>query len=302
VQPPRADAAPVPRPRFDVVRVTPKGDAVIAGRAAPGARVAVHDGSALVGSVVADDRGEWVLVPGRPLAPGTRELTLSMAGDGIAPADADRTVIVVVPPRDGAKAADGAAPLAVAVSREGLTATEVLQPAASAPAANLNAVAPAAGTAAPEAPRGAVRLDTVDYDAAGNAVFGGRAAPDSMVNLYIDNRLVGSAQADDKGAWQLPTKQSLTASEHVVRVDTVGAAGKVTGRAEAPFTPTQVAVSETSIVVVEPGNSLWRIARRQFGRGVLYTVIYEANRQQIRDPDLIYPGQIFRVPESSRVN
>jgi nucleoid-associated protein YgaU len=51
-------------------------------------------------------------------------------------------------------------------------------------------------------------------------------------------------------------------------------------------------------VVVQPGNSLWRIARRAYGSGFQYTVIYEANADQIRDPDLIYPGQIFAVPET----
>ena len=48
---------------------------------------------------------------------------------------------------------------------------------------------------------------------------------------------------------------------------------------------------------MQPGNSLWRIARRNYGEGIRYTVIYQANREQIRDPDLIYPGQVFEVPE-----
>jgi len=50
-------------------------------------------------------------------------------------------------------------------------------------------------------------------------------------------------------------------------------------------------------VIVQPGNSLWRIARRAYGSGAQYTIIYQANDSQIRDPDLIYPGQIFDVPE-----
>ena len=51
-------------------------------------------------------------------------------------------------------------------------------------------------------------------------------------------------------------------------------------------------------VIVQPGNSLWRIARRAYGRGAQYTIIYAANAAQIRNPDLIYPGQIFDVPEA----
>ncbi len=50
------------------------------------------------------------------------------------------------------------------------------------------------------------------------------------------------------------------------------------------------------LVTVQPGYTLWGISRRNYGRGILYVQIYEANRNQIRDPDLIYPGQIFSVP------
>ncbi len=49
-------------------------------------------------------------------------------------------------------------------------------------------------------------------------------------------------------------------------------------------------------VVIQPGDNLWNIARALYGRGIRYTVIYEANRDQIRDPDLIYPGQVFTTP------
>ncbi len=49
-------------------------------------------------------------------------------------------------------------------------------------------------------------------------------------------------------------------------------------------------------VVIQPGNNLWRISQVIYGEGVQYTVIYQANKEQIRSPDLIYPGQIFATP------
>jgi len=52
-------------------------------------------------------------------------------------------------------------------------------------------------------------------------------------------------------------------------------------------------------IVVQPGASLWRIARRTYGDGIRFSLIYEANQTQIRDPDLIYPGQIFTVPQAN---
>jgi nucleoid-associated protein YgaU len=49
-------------------------------------------------------------------------------------------------------------------------------------------------------------------------------------------------------------------------------------------------------VTVQPGHNLWTLARTHYGSGVRYTQIFTANRDQIRDPDLIYPGQIFSMP------
>ena len=54
----------------------------------------------------------------------------------------------------------------------------------------------------------------------------------------------------------------------------------------------------TGRVVIQPGNNLWKLSRVIYGRGVNYTVIYSANKEQIRDPDLIYPGQIFAIPNA----
>ncbi|MCV2868965.1 LysM peptidoglycan-binding domain-containing protein [Defluviimonas sp. WL0002] len=67
-----------------------------------------------------------------------------------------------------------------------------------------------------------------------------------------------------------------------VQAATPDAPGKVTG---------------ARIVTVQPGFTLWGIATENYGNGLLYVRVYEANKDQIRDPDLIYPGQIFTVPD-----
>ena len=52
-----------------------------------------------------------------------------------------------------------------------------------------------------------------------------------------------------------------------------------------------------SLITVQPGHTLWHISRERYGAGERYVIIYRANRSQIRDPDLIYPGQIFSLPD-----
>ncbi len=74
--------------------------------------------------------------------------------------------------------------------------------------------------------------------------------------------------------------------------------GRVASRVELPFLREALALAQIAPgqVVVQPGQNLWRLARRAYGSGLRYTVIYQANRDQIRDEKLIYPGQVFTVP------
>jgi len=63
-----------------------------------------------------------------------------------------------------------------------------------------------------------------------------------------------------------------------------------------------VFVPEVKTARIERGDSLWAISRRTYGEGDRYTAIYDANQDQIRDPDLIYPGQVFVLPSEDAVD
>ncbi|MBI3711249.1 MAG: LysM peptidoglycan-binding domain-containing protein [Proteobacteria bacterium] len=281
---PPTPAAPTP-PSFDVVRVNPAGDAVMAGRAAPNAIVTVEDGGRQIGRVKADARGEWVLVPKDPLAVGTRELGLSAESGGSPAVRSDKVVVLAIPERGrdlaGAPVPQPAPPLAVITPRQGAGPSTVLQ-------------TPGRGM---EVQR--MLLDTIDYDERGNVVLSGRAPPQAAVQVYLDNQSAGRAEADNTGRWTLTPPNPVAPGLYMMRVDEMGADGRVAARVETPFAraATLTAKAAGEQVVVQPGNSLWRIARAIYGGGVRYTVIYEANREQIRDPDLIYPGQVFGLPQ-----
>ncbi|HYF88235.1 LysM peptidoglycan-binding domain-containing protein [Azospirillum sp.] len=310
--PAKAAAAPAPAapaaPSFDVVRVAPDGATVMAGRAAPGSQVTVTDGGTPVATAKADQRGEWVMLPDKPLAPGTRELNLTEARPGIdTPVPADKVVVVMVPDPAARPTAEqitatqatatdsvsqGTA-VAVAVPRDGLSGA----PASMGGSSVLQAPPVPANGAPP--PPGGVSVETMDYDPAGRVALGGRAAPNSAVQLYLDNILVGSAHTDPKGGWRLIPEKLIDPGVYTLRADQVTQSGKVVARAELPVQVSALpaGTADGRSIVVQPGNSLWRLARRTYGDGMLYTTIYTANREQIRDPDLIYPGQIFSLPQ-----
>ena len=88
--------------------------------------------------------------------------------------------------------------------------------------------------------------------------------------------------------------QDLTPEDAETKEPKEVAAGESAGEIEGA--PDGTIRTGTS-VIIKPGDNLWRISRKSYGRGIRYTTIYEANRDQIRNPHLIYIGQIFKIPD-----
>jgi hypothetical protein len=265
-------------PSFDIVRIDPTGMAVIAGRGEPGATLRVlANGDVLISETI-DDRGEWAVVIDEPLAPGVTELTLEAELDDGRVLRSDQTVVVSVPD-------NGQEPLVVLGKPGG--PSQVLQGLSE-------------DNGMPFA------LIAVDYDEQGAIIFSGRAEPRAGVRIFAlrgeERLLLGETRANEEGNWSLTSTQTLAPGVYNLQLDQLDAQGNVTAVLALPFeraSPESLAAAGDRTVIVQPGNSLWRIARRIYGSGWQYTVIYEANDDQIRDPDLIYPGQILDVPDES---
>jgi nucleoid-associated protein YgaU len=281
--------APV-APTFDVVKVGPSGTAVIAGRAEPGSKVTVRDGDKVIGEVTADRRGEWVLVPDQPIGPGDRLLSLEASGpkDG-APVKSDETVALsITPPKPGGKEETA---LAVILPRNGNGAARVLQrPDRSLPSGQ--------GTPSSDKPL-ALSMDALEYDDQGRAVLSGRATPGATVQIYAGNQPLATATADAAGEWSATSTRAVAPGRVELRLDLLGKDARVVQRIVVPLA--QIAATDLTPgqdYTVQPGNNLWQISRRAYGIGTRYLIIYSANLGQIRDPQRIYPGQVFRVPKS----
>ena len=151
-----------------------------------------------------------------------------------------------------------------------------------------------------------VALDVISYSLQGEVQLAGRAPSDGLIRVYLDNQPITDAPVKQDGTWALDMPQVDTGI-YTLRLDEVDADGAVNSRIETPFKreSKEVLLAETSAdgvlapsaVTVQKGSTLWAISRSRYGRGILYARIFEANRDRIRDPDLIYPGQIFKLPD-----
>ena len=153
----------------------------------------------------------------------------------------------------------------------------------------------------------AIALDSISYDEDGQVMLFGRSNPMAYLRIYLDNAPVLLVRPDDDGNWKT-LLSNVDPGVYTLRIDQVNAAGKVISRLETPFKKespqkllTHIQDTKTeariNVVTVQPGYTLWAIARKRYGRGILYVRVFEANRDKIRDPDLIYPGQVFDLPD-----
>lgn len=241
-----ADLAPVKPPvaaadsgpKFDVARIDDHGEAaVIAGQAAPGAKVELlRDGKPL-DTVVADASGQFVMTPPQ-LPAGSYELTLR------------------------ARAPDGT----------------VTQSSRTMPVTIAEAAPPPARVAPPVA-----KPDVKQADKTGD-------------------------KSDVVAA--LPSPRLASAPERSASRPRMMAAPKPRVMARAPAPTTIASASPADILsaapaeaggnrVISRGDSLWALSRLAYGDGARYSVILNANREKIHNPNLIYPGQTFVMPQKA---
>ena len=305
-------------PSFDLVRVEQDGSALVAGTALAGSTLSLRVTGAELAAVPADQTGKFVAMFNLAPSPAPRVLSLVMRMQDGVEVPAEGTVVI----------APTVAPVALAAapSAEPAEAAEPVAEAAAAPAALLvtdeGAKVLQAATDLPGGLVVNVTIDTITYTPEGAVQLAGRGSAERVVRLYLDNAQLTETSVSGAGDWAV-TLPEVQPGVYTLRADQLDAEGKVTSRFETPFkretvealaaasgageAPVEADAEATaeasapavapSSVTVQPGFTLWRIARDTLGEGILYVQVFEANKDQIRDPDLIYPGQVFTIPK-----
>jgi nucleoid-associated protein YgaU len=347
-EPTPAPAAPTPIvPSFDIVRVEPNGDSVIAGRAAPGATIELLRNGEPYFQALVDGSGVFALVA-PPLPPGSHEIVLrSIAPDGTRARSRDTVTVAIAdnrttPPLVALTSPNQPTMVLSNPDRSGTKPDVPHTTTARAPeqAGSSRAAEPATSPGTPPTgPRTEVSIAAIDAEDGGRLFVSGQAAPGATLRLYINETLIapGAVGADGKLAFVI--NKGVKPGAYRIRLDDVDpASGEVKSRAEVPYTmPVQMTVArpalppdsvnmpphdagfpsrhgpkqhfserasdagtvlipEINTAIVARGDNLWRISRHTYGDGLRYTVIYGGNQDQIRDPNLIYPGQSFVLP------
>jgi len=337
---PQSESAASNAPTFDVLRVEPSGSIVIAGKAAKNATVDLLSRGAVIGTTKSMDSGDFVIALDNPLKPGDYQLELrSTMPDGTAMTSLE-TAIVSIPEvktgqvlalveQSGQPSRMITKPQAVepAAPTPGQTET------AAAPKGDKPVAAPAvkaliaveaveiegskifiAGTAEPGAtvkvyansgllgttktsPNGRFLLQTVQELAVGDYIIRADMLGKDGMTVVARAAVPFKREAGERVAAVAP-ETTVTPSDGDGTQTSTGAVAPQ-GDGQVPQTAEALKNVDGS-VIIRRGDNLWRISRRTYGAGVRYTTIYLANKEQIRNPNMIFPGQVFALPDKDK--
>jgi nucleoid-associated protein YgaU len=310
-----SNTTPVALLTIDLARVKPDGAAVFAGTAVPNTKIRIFEGNILLGETIPNANGEWVIVLEKSLAAGqhlisvgmersdektkmaVRSLAVEIYQDtetkplvALLPETATEVPMLIQSPDD----ADTAKPAA--------TASE----AAMADAAKADAAMPKITDAAPANPQAknqiaALAPSAIVWRDANRILISGSSRGGVQVTAYDAEGKFGQALVLADGAWQVAGSLDMGIAVNHLRFALFDDANQIIARYELPIKARDLAKGQdgSPLVVVNKGDMLWRIAYHQLGEGVKYVDIVRHNKQDISNPDLIYPNQIFVVPQSS---
>jgi len=309
VAPEVAEATP---PTFDTFRLDIDGGMVVAGRAAPGQVVELILADEVIATAMADASGSFVILTDAGPSDQPRRLSLRADPDGAAlPSQGSYLVAPIAAPVAVAEAVAEDQPAIMAEGDEPVAEPAVLETTPASPPVVVQADADGLRVVqgAPELPNPNVVLDAITYDPEGTLQLAGRATGTGEVQIYLDDQAVSTADVTEGRDWRIDLPDVDTGN-YTLRIDEVDASGAVVSRLETPFRREEAASVaaamaedtaqdgfEVAVRTVQPGSTLWAIAEETLGSGIFYVQVFEANSDLIRDPDLIYPGQIFRIPE-----
>ena len=325
LQPPNATPLMI-----DLARVKPDGAAVFAGTATPNAKIRIFEGDILLGETIANANGEWVIVLEKSLAAGQHLISVAMERSDGTTEMADRSlaveiyqdtetkplvallpetateVPVLIQSPDDVDKAKLAATASEATASEATASEAIVVDPAKADAAMPETAAAAPGKAQANSQIAASQIAALAPSAivwrdASRILISGTSRGGVRVAVNDAKGQFGEALVLADGAWQVAGSLDMDIAVNQLRFALFDDANQIIARYDLPVKARDLAKGQdgSPLIVVNKGDMLWRIAYHQLGEGVKYVDIVRRNKQDIADPDLIYPKQIFAVPQSS---
>ena len=281
-----SDAAPALA--IDLAQVKPDGAAVFAGSSAPNARIVVYEGDILLGETVADANGEWVVILDKNLGPGDHLVSIGSTDANGNAAVADIMLGIQVSENKDERPLVALLPQTEGMPPQLLQSPDDKDDDGTIASASVDADLPPA-----LAPRSLAWKD------GGALVVSGVSRGGVRVSARSEDLDFGAGQVETDGSWQVAGKVNMDVPSRVMQFTLHDGDGNAVATYTLPVATRDLSrgLDGSRMVVVQRGDALWRIAYSSYGEGVRFVDIVRRNAGAISDPDLIFPNQIFTIPD-----
>ncbi|MEC8642384.1 MAG: LysM peptidoglycan-binding domain-containing protein [Pseudomonadota bacterium] len=294
-----ASAAATTGISIDLAQVRPDGNAVVAGKAVPHANITVFEGDVILGRTKADENGEWVIVPEAALGAGEHLVSVGAVAEDGTSSVADVTMAIQI----GETQDDQ--PLVALLPQTETDIPKLLQSPDDTPVTPVpqtgeqsNAQSNAqSGADKPVLP--AVAPRSLSWKAGGELVVAGASRGGLHVDVTAGGNPFGTGRVDDEGGWQVAGRVDMTRPSRMMLFTLRDVTDAIIATYELPVATRDLSqgLDGSRMVIVQRGDALWRIAYSSYGEGIKYVDIVRRNAAAINDPDLIFPNQIFALPQ-----
>ena len=301
---------------IDLAQVTPDGEAVFAGKAEPFAEVTVFEGDIILGKTTANEDGEWVVVSERALGPGEHLVSVGAKSASGETEIANLTLAIKVGETEDEQ------PLVALLPQSETDIPELLQSpddrsetnavVEATPGSVADGKVASAGEVDIAPPPGfseqpaadtpvvpALAPRSLSWKTNGELVIDGVSRGGVRVVATAAGRSFAETMVAESGAWRMTGKVNAGRASRVMAFALHDGDGQTVATYELPVATRDLSqgLDGSKLVIVQQGDALWRIAYRSYGEGIKYVDIVRRNAAAIDDPDLIFPNQIFAIPD-----
>lgn len=256
-------------PTFDIVRIEPAGTIVVAGRWLPHKNISIAVNGKIVATERTDNEGEFVYAPTHAFQSGN--YTISLIGTD-PETKSDENVFIYVSPRGYQNS------VSLLMTSDGSTLLQAPTMLAD----------------------GDLSVSKIDYLDTGRIVITGDSLPRLRVSLSMNDKYLGFARVSDHHHFGLGADvgQLETGKKYTLTIRLHDGDGRTIAQVGHTFTMPEMTGDDDTYYTVRRGDCLWVIARNFLRRGVLFSII--AQRNNIANPDLIFPQQLLQIPTSAK--
>lgn len=283
---------------INLARVRPDGSAIIAGQAVPGSVVNLMRDGQIIGSAIASDQGEWVIIPDILFENGSHLISVEMIQPDDTRVIGEMALAIEMLGSDEI-------PLVALVpytEQATQTATVLQAPETIIPETLANEIAASEADQSDQniIPRVTIRSIQALNETSLN--ISGLANGGASIDVSVNGVFAISSKPDDKSMYTAAFTVDKSQESFVLKSTLRDDEGQAIASAQIKLSQAQIAegLNGNDLIVVQKGDALWRIAYKTYGAGIRYVDIVRQNPTKINDPDLIYPDQIFIIPNGDQ--